>query len=50
MEATITAQENMERSKQEHWIPDKEIHMKDMRGYRYAPRLHIELYGNTRGT
>ncbi len=20
------------------------------RGYRYAPRLHIELYGNTRGT
>ena len=21
-----------------------------VRGYRYAPRLHIELYGNTRGT
>jgi 7-carboxy-7-deazaguanine synthase len=20
------------------------------RGYRYAPRLHIELYGNRRGT
>ena len=20
------------------------------RGYRYAPRLHVELYGNTRGT
>ena len=21
-----------------------------VRGYRYAPRLHIELYGNKRGT
>jgi len=20
------------------------------RGYRYAPRLHVELYGNKRGT
>jgi 7-carboxy-7-deazaguanine synthase len=20
------------------------------RGWRYAPRLHVELYGNTRGT
>ena len=21
-----------------------------LRGYRYAPRLHVELYGNRRGT
>ena len=26
------------------WVSDKE------RGYRYTPRLHIDLYGDTRGT
>ena len=28
------------------WLPD----MCKTRGYRYAHRLHIELFGNTRGT
>lgn len=29
-----------------HWITSACLH----RGWRYAPRLHIELFGNTRGT
>ena len=31
-----TAQENMERSHQAHWIPERKISMDNMRGYRFA--------------
>ena len=36
-EATgVTASQNMDRSHQEHWIPDKTLSMENMHGYRYA--------------
>ncbi len=31
-----TAQQNMERSHEAHWIPDKKISMENMRGHRFA--------------
>ena len=36
MNDTVTAQQNMERSHEAHWIPDKALSMDKMRGYRYA--------------
>ena len=36
MNDTITAQQNMERSHEAHWIPDKKLSLNDMRGYRFA--------------
>ena len=32
----MTAQQNMERSHQAHWIPDRKISLDHMRGYRFA--------------
>ena len=35
-DATITAQQNMDSSHNEHWIPDRKISMDQMRGHRFA--------------
>ena len=35
-EATVTAQQNMDSSHKEHWIPDRKISMDHMRGHRFA--------------
>jgi hypothetical protein len=36
MMTETTAQQNMERSHQAHWIPDRKISLGNMRGYRFA--------------
>ena len=44
MNATATAQQNMEHSHEAHWIKDKKLSLKDMRGYRYA---EVALFSGT---